>query len=167
MPTALFTKVTGGLFVPVGIESEQALERVKVGDVVECTWVLKRNPKFLKKFFALIRVGFDLWEPVLKKCGLRHGEAIQQGRINKWGAPIKNIERYRSDVTITAGYYKSVFDLHGELRLEPKSISFGKMDEEEFAQLYSDVIDIMLRHIPETYSQSDINDAVERIIGFS
>ena len=93
--------------------------------------------------------------------GLRHGA------VNRWGAPAKSIERYRKDVTILAGYYTSVFDLAGNLRLEAKSISFAQMEEEEFAKLYSDVINVILRHVPETYSQSDINDAVERILGFT
>jgi len=158
MAKALFTKATGSLFVPVGIESEQALERVKVGDVVECEWVLKRNPKFHKKFFALISVGFDLWEPPLTEHTLA---------MDRFGEPQKDIERYRSDVTIMAGYYTSVFDLAGNLRLEAKSISFGSMKEEEFAQLYSKVIDVILRHIPDTYSHNDITDAVDRIIGFT
>jgi hypothetical protein len=159
MAKGLFSKVTGSAFVPVGLETEKALERVKMGDVIECEWVLKRNPKFLKKFFALIRVGFDLWEP----------PAIDQKRgfTEMYGLPEKNIERYRSDITITAGYYNAVYDLSGKLRLEPKSIAFGNMSEEEFAQLYSAVIDVILRHVPATYTEQDIHAAVERILGFA
>jgi hypothetical protein len=153
----LFTKVTGGLFRAVNLETEQALERVKVGDVIEAEWKHKRNGQFMKKFHVLIRVGFDIWEPSFDE---------QTPAMKRYGEPQKNIEQYRANVTVAAGYYEPVFTLNGDFRLVPKSIAFANMSEEEFAQLYSNVINVILSHIPDTWTAEDIRAAAERVVQF-
>ena len=155
----MLTKVVGGVMIPTDVETEQALERVKVGGVIECEYTNKRNPAFMRKFFALLRVGFDLWEP--KDMGIETLTSL------RFGAPGKNFKKYRADVTIAAGYYESVFNLSGKLQVVPLSIAFGKMEEKDFSKLYSNTIDVVMRHVPDTYKQSDIDEAVIRIMSFS
>jgi hypothetical protein len=49
----------------------------------------------------------------------------------------------------------------------PKSISFAKMNETEFAELYSNVLDVILKNIPDTYTKIDIENAVDDVLGFA
>ena len=51
------------------------------------------------------------------------------------------------DMIIQAGYYDQVFDLAGNFGIEARSISFGKMDQEEFEQCYSALINVALKQI--------------------
>ena len=90
-------------------------------------------PNFTKKWFALLKIGYDNWEP---------------GEINsQYGTPEKNFERFRKDVTILAGYYSIVVRLDGTTRVEADSVSFGSMDESQFSELYSKTIDVLLRRV--------------------
>lgn len=138
---------------PADLPTEQALERVKVGGVIRCKYSNMRNPVFHRKFFALLNVGFDLWEP----------PPID----TRYGKPEKDFNHYRKQVTVLAGFYDTVFNLDGTFRLVAKSIRFDRMDEEEFGRVYSNTINVILKNIPDTYSREDINDAVERILLFA
>jgi len=155
-------KVLTGILAPLDPDDEDALNRVKIGGVIECEFVNKRNPLFMRKFFALLRVGYDLWEPP----ELEQSSEVER-HIQKYGVPEKQFERYRHDVTIMAGYYDTVFDLQGRFKLVAKSISFGSMDEDEFSRLYSNTIDVILKSIPHGYTVESINTMVERVMDFT
>lgn len=58
----------------------------------------------------------------------------------------KNRDHLRKDLQVSAGYYDERYSFDGEVIREPKSISFGKMDQEEFDKLYSDVLDEIVKH---------------------
>jgi len=103
---------TGVGFVPE-IETEYT-DNLKSGTVVKAKISKLRNPLFHRKFFALLKVGFDAWEPEVQY----KGHDIQ-----------KNFERFRADCIILAGYYDVVPRLNNEPRIEAKSISFANMDE--------------------------------------
>ena len=48
-----------------------------------------------------------------------------------------------------------------------KSISFAKMDEDEFARLYSSVVDVILARFLTNWTGEDMDKAVEGfILGF-
>ena len=108
-------------------------QKLKVGQVISQESKKVRNPKFFRKYFALLNIGFDSWEP---------------GEIgSKYGTPEKNFDRFRKDVAILSGYYDIVVRLDGSTRPEAKSISFASMEEETFADLYSKTIDVFLKYI--------------------
>ena len=46
-----------------------------------------------------------------------------------------------------AGFYESYVNFKGEVRLEAKSLSFDKMNEEEFAQVYKGFLDVVWTRI--------------------
>lgn len=142
----------GNVLIPAFPADEEIFERIKRGHV---TVEIKqpRNPKFHKKYFALLNVGFDLWEP---------------GEISsKHGTPEKNFDQFREDITILAGYYESSIRLNGEVRIVAKSISFAKMDDVEFDKLYNTIIDVLIKHVCVRASKEDINQAADLIIGFA
>jgi hypothetical protein len=142
----------GNHFAPSSDQDMELCLKLKKGQVVYAKWTKKRNSLFHRKFFALLGIGFDSWEP----------EKID----SKWGAPQKNFDRFRRDVTIKAGYYEPVYDLNGDLRLEAKSISFGKMGQDEFEKLYSNVINVFLGKILKNYKKDDLEKVVQDILNF-
>ena len=131
MKTYLVKTMSG--LLPADPPTEAWYRKIKVGQVVSQESKLVRNPKFHRKYFALLNIGFDAWEP---------------GEIDsKYGTPEKNFDRFRKDVTILCGNYDIVVRLDGSTRPEAKSISFASMEEETFADLYSKTIDLFLKYI--------------------
>ena len=102
--------------------SESQLSNLKFDSVYIADVKLERNYQFLKKFFALVKVGHN---------------------NTKLNMPL---EAYRGYVTMKAGYAEIYKTPKGTMVL-PKSISFGKMPEEEFAELYSRVLDVIIEDI--------------------
>lgn len=131
------------------------LMSMEPGELARIEAVVPRNSKFHRKFFALLDLGFDAWEPPRK-------------RQNYKGHPVqKNFERFREDLTIAAGFYEQTFDLKGRLQLRAKSISFANMDDAEFEKVYSAVADVLLAGVLVNYSGRDELDVVvNQILGF-
>lgn len=95
-----------------------------------------RNIKFHRKFFALINMVFE-----------------NQERY-------KNSEKLREALIIEAGYYDEWFDLQGVQHIDAKSISFAKMNEDEFSELYNRVIDVIVEHFH--FDKQEILDNIEQ-----
>lgn len=140
-------------FVPATPHDHETLTRVRLGATVRADIVQPRNVQFHRKFFAMLKVGFDAWEPPEQE---HKGLPVQ-----------KNFERFRKDCIIAAGYYEPVANLRGEVRAEPKSIAFAKMDETEFEQLYSAVADVLLQRVLRNYTREDLDRVVEEILRFT
>lgn len=134
-----------------------AWKRKEPGEMAVMDLVFPRNYQFHKKLFALLTVGFDAWEPDRKRYSYK-GKPIQ-----------KNFERFREQVIILAGYYDQVFDLRtSKMEMVAKSISYAAMDDAQFEELYSAVVDVILREVCTTYAGRDELDAVvERVMGFT
>lgn len=107
-------------------EDYEQLRKIKVGSVVKVNIVRPRNVKFHRKFFSLIRAAWD--------C------LTEQQRIN-----LRSVETFREQLLITSGFSEPLYDLNGQKFLErAKSISFAKMDEPAFNEVYSKVLDTIL-----------------------
>ena len=116
------------------------------------------NIKFHRKFFALMHLAFDYWEPP------KHGEG---SALSDKMAIERNFDRFRYDVTILAGYYDATYRLNGDVRLEAKSISFGSMSEDDFEDLYSKVIDVIINRVCTQFSEYELRKQVEdMVLGF-
>lgn len=143
----------GGVLVPEDEETRGWLESVKLGGVVKAELTRPRNYKFHKKFMALLRVGYEHWEP---------------GEINsRFGVPEKNFKRYMDDVIILAGHYHLSTRLNGDVVVEADSISFGNMNEETFSELYNKVINVLLKHVTKNYTKEDLENTVSQILEFT
>ncbi len=145
-----------------------------MGGILYADFKQARNPAFHRKFFALLNLGFDYWHPsggaispadkklvhgyvqlVAHYAG--HADTLQEladqylrdeaekraGNISA----VKSFEAFRSWVTIEAGFYTEYQMPDGTTRKEPKSISFAKMDDVEFTQLYKSVLDVLWNFI--------------------
>jgi len=133
--------------LPADPPTEDWYRKLKVGDVVRQESTVVRNPGFHRKYFALLHIGFENWQP----------DEID----SKYGTPLKNFERFRKDVAILCGYYDIVIRLDGTSRPEAKSISFARMEEDEFEKLYSATIDLFLKRI---YGADMTKEELDKIV---
>lgn len=160
MTTMTLTKTPDGKFV--GLTETDEIERRKVhartkgmepGEIVKWEVVVPRNYQFHKKFFAMLNVGFEAWEPRHKTY---KGQPVQ-----------KNFERFRKDVIIAAGFYDIVATSAGGIKHEAHSISFAQMDDLEFERLYSAVADVLLQGVLARYTRADLDAVVEKLMRFT
>lgn len=155
MAEILMTKTISGQLAPMDDFAVQKIAALKVGQAVKVTYRLVRNPKFHRKAFALFKLAFEAWDaPELEYKGL----------------PVaKEFNQFRKDLTILAGHYKAVVNFRGEVRLNAKSLSFGNMDETEFAQVYKDILNTVWTRILSSKGYADtgkVERVVERLLGF-
>lgn len=107
-------------------EDYEQLRTIKVGSIVKAKIVMPRNVKFHRKFFSMIRAAWD--------C------LTERQREN-----LRSVESFREQLLITSGYSEPMYDINGERFLErAKSISFAKMDEPTFNEVYNRVLDTIL-----------------------
>ncbi|MPU29103.1 DUF1367 family protein [Escherichia coli] len=53
-----------GILIPATPETSDILQsKIKLGDVLVAEFKKVRNPAFHRRFFALLNLGFDYWEP--------------------------------------------------------------------------------------------------------
>lgn len=154
--TTLYLRKTMGGLVPDTDEDFEASKRFKLGQVVKAEVTNPRNLAFFRKWFALVKVGFDLWE----ETGVRaewKGEEIRP-----------DFDRFRKDVTILAGFGRPVVNLKGEIRYEAESISFGKMGEDEFEKLYSATLTTIVQKVMRgKVSEERLREMAERVEEFA
>lgn len=141
-----------GVFDGLGDDARKAWRRLwkrmmslTPGELAEIEIVIPRNPKFHRKFFALLKIGYEAWEPQI----LHDGQRIE-----------KSFDQFREDVTIMAGHYIQTWTLDGEMRLRAKSISFAAMDDSEFEQVYGSVADVILTKVLTGYRDREELDRV-------
>ena len=145
---AFFIKLNGALY-PASDSDRELLSKIKTGEPVRLTFKRVRNYQFHRKWFALINLAFDYWEPPDNQVGE------------------KNLERFRKDITILAGFYEQTVRLDGETRTEAKSISFGSMSEDEFEELYNRTIDVIIKYVLRNYSNEELRSVVDQVEEFA
>lgn len=157
---ASFIKLPGGHLVPASDADKKIVDKIKAGQVLRFKFSRMRNYQFHKKWFALINLAFDYWEP----------PEIPEDPEKQWMkkvTPEKNFDRFRKDITIRAGYYDAFFRIDGTVRIEAKSISFADMSEDEFEKLYSATVDVVLGQIYKDYSEEMLESLVDQVLAFA
>ena len=152
MPDVFLIKTPNGSLAPADGQSAEILHKQKVGQGFRVRMTKIRNIRFHRKFFALLNYAFDTWEPTEKEY---RGHPVQ-----------KNFDQFRRDITILAGFYETAVRLDGSIRITAKSISFASMDETEFEELYSKVIDVLLQRVFTNQTRDDIDTVVNNILQY-
>lgn len=148
----ILVKAPGGYFMPASDEDIEKAKRFKVGAGIRADIAQIRNYRFHKKFFAMLNLGFDAWEPPEAEF---RGMPVQ-----------KSFERFRKDCIIAAGFFDPVANIKGEVRPEAHSISFANMDDEAFERVYSAVANVILTRILTRYTRDDLDNIVNEMVGF-
>lgn len=150
-------RTAGGALAPMDEAGQDAVRKIKVGAVVRVDLTRMRNGAFHRKWFALLRLGFDLWSEHATMPTYR-------------GQPVApEFDRFRRDVTILAGFRKVVVNVRGEARVEAESVRWSEMSEERFEALYDKTIDVLLRRVlPDgVTTEARLREAVDLILGFT
>lgn len=103
---------------PVSDEDIQKLKKIELGEVIEVDVKVPRNYILHKRLFALLDLMYENDHLELTK------------------------ERYRKEMLKVAGYYESYIGADGQEVREAKSISFAKMEQFEFDNMYQDMLQV-------------------------
>jgi len=136
----------GDLLKPFDAEGEEWLRLKHDNQYFEADIATPRNVAFNRKFFALLNVAYPYWNP--ESVDTKHGKAE------------KSFEQFRKDLIIIAGYWDLVPRLIGEPIIVAKSISFAKMDNEEFTVFYDKVLSVIIQRVLKGYTISEVDDLV-------
>jgi hypothetical protein len=80
--------------------------------------------------------------------------------------PEKNFERFRQDMTILAGYFDRVPRIDGTIDIVAQSISFAKMTQDTFDELYFATVDAVLKWVLRAYTREDLDHVMKEIARF-
>ena len=148
MTTIALQKRPGNVLLPVTPLDVAILDRIRNGDVITIEFTHKRNGGFFAKWHVLVNYAFDIWEP-------------------EEGAPEKNYERFRKEITMLAGYYREVPSIRGGVRYEADSISWAKMDPDTFALMYTATCDVLIKWVLREYTREDIDRVLTHVAEFA
>lgn len=166
-----FYKSQGGILVPATPDTADFVtKKLKLGAVVTGEFKRARNPGLHRKFFSLLNLGFEYWTPTGGAVSTFERQFLR-GYINRLARHVndagvfyaladeylqlvaekraerltitKSFHAFRRWVTVEAGHY-DLFELpDGSTLREPRSISFAKMDDREFNDLYQAAINVL------------------------
>ena len=138
----IYLKKQGEVLVPSLPVDVEKLRQWKNGEILQVEITKPRNIKFHRKYFALLNIAFD-----------------NQDRYD-------NFEAFRQEVIMRAGYFKTHIHLSGKQSFSAASISFAKMDEFQFEDLFHKSIDVIINYFMPKASEEDIKKMVEANIEF-
>ena len=191
-------KQTQGILIPATQETSVFLQsKCMLGSVLEADFKLVRNPAFHRRYFALLNLGFEYWEPTggaissnerklvtgyanfLASYGGNEGALIDAAelyldqvayrRVTNGISLCKSFDAYRAWVIVEAGHYDAIQLPDGTLKKHPRSISFASMDECEFQELYKASLDVLWRWILSRSFNSlqEAENAANQLLSFS
>jgi len=150
MTDVVLVKTPNGALAPADESARALMNKLKAGQGVRASVRRVRNVKFHRLAFALFKLAFDAWGPVTP--------------LEYKGLPVaKDFDRFRKDMTILAGFYKPVYNVRGELRLEAESLSFASMDEERFEAVFRAVLTVVWERVLKSVGYAS-EDEVERVV---
>jgi hypothetical protein len=118
----LVVKTINGLLKPAFDEDKEKFSQFPKDGYFEIKYTKKRNVRFHRKFFALLKIAYE----------------------NQ--SDYRLMEDLRRDLIITSGHYDEVVNfMTGEVYKIAKSISFSNMEETEFNLIYNDVKEVIIK----------------------
>lgn len=123
-------KMPGGVLACASEYDIERINKFKTGEMYEIDIKYVRNPVFHRKVFAFFQYCFQYY--------VSHLEHLSE---------YAQFDKFRKDLTILAGYKEEYYSLDGSVRVEAKSLEFGKMDQDEFEECYQALIQAAIYHI--------------------
>ncbi|WP_410707226.1 DUF1367 family protein [Citrobacter freundii] len=191
-------KQSSGILIPATPETSDILQsKIKLGAVLVAEFRQVRNPAFHRRFFALLNLGFEYWEPTggaissnerklvngnakflaafggnegaLLDAAERYLEQVASRRITNGISLCKSFDAYRAWVIVESGHYDAIQLPDGTLRKHPRSIAFANMDETEFQQLYKAALDVLWRWVLSRAfkDQREAENAASQLMSFA
>lgn len=115
--------VKDGYLIPASDDDFKKKLCLKKGQTYKAKIVLYRNYDFHRKYFAMINAAWEYVE-----------EAKQERFFHN------SVDQFRQTIQMTAGHSDKIFSYELKTFIDiPRSISFEKMDNDEFSDLYDRV----------------------------
>ncbi|HEJ9267199.1 TPA: DUF1367 family protein [Klebsiella oxytoca] len=190
-------KQSSEVLIPATPETSDILQsKIKLGAVLVAEFKQVRNPAFHRRFFALLNLGFEYWEPTggaissnerklvtgfanflatyggsanaLQDAAEQYLDRIAEKRAGSINL-CKSFDAYRAWVIVEAGHYDAIQLPDGTLKKHPRSISFASMDECEFQELYKASLDVLWRWILSRSFNSplEVENAANQLLSFA
>ncbi|WP_210713296.1 DUF1367 family protein [Pseudomonas sp. MWU349] len=169
--------------VPATEADRETIQCWKAGQVIHGKFTKMRNARFHGKFFAMLDLAWEYWEPVggliprQEMRGIRglakffeaqngrpgqlsnavdaYIAGLEQARAERFPSVDKSREAFREWVTIEAGHFHLVRTPDG-VRKEAKSISWANMDDTQFEPLYRDVFNACWRLVLSAHFDTEV-----------
>lgn len=119
------SKRNDGQLIPIDEASQKVYQTLETGDIIKCSIPDKRNIQHHRKFFALINLVFE-------------------SMPEQYDKHFPTADDLRYELIKRAGFYRSYTDLKGNTQYIAESISFDKMGQRRFEELYSRVVDVVV-----------------------
>lgn len=182
--------------VPATEADREVVARWKTGQTVHGKFTKMRNARFHGKFFAMLDLAWEYWEPkgglvprqemrgiqglakYFEDLNQRPGQLqaavqayivkLEADRSERFPAVEKSREAFREWVTIEAGHFDLVQTPEGVKR-KAKSISWASMDDLAFEPLYRDVFNACWRLVLSAHfgSEADAMAAADMMGSFA
>jgi hypothetical protein len=149
MTSCFFSRTPAGALAPADAAAAEFISKLKVGKGVRGEFTRARSLPQHRRMFALFNFAFDMWDaPALQF----NGQDVQ-----------KDFDRFRRDVTILAGFFRTVTTLDALVILEAESLAFHNMSEDRFASVYKAVLGVVWTRILQAKGY-DTPEAVDKIV---
>lgn len=189
-----FIKTSAGL-VPASESDKEIYDKWKLGGVICGKFTQSRNYNYHKRFFGLLNLAFDYYEPssgvltadekriatkifqTLDNCNNNSGVLLDFGREflakeselrrNQITNIQKAFEPFRAEMIIESGFYDEV-RLPTGVKKVAKSISFASMDEHQFRELYKAVFETLWRFVLSRHfkTEAEAEDAAIKMLNY-
>lgn len=120
MKSIYLTRIEGYKLVPVYTSDFEIVKSIPLGELILAELKVERNPRFHRKFFALLKF---------------LQEHLPEEITNRYNTP----DEFRYWVQYKCGITQEFEDEDGVIHILPKSLSQGAMDEIEFAEVYKTI----------------------------
>lgn len=104
-------------------------KRAKMSDVICKEMTVPRSTPMHRRYFGLLSMVFE----------------NSEWASERW----PTLDRFREAVQMQAGHFTEGVSMNGSKLYLPESISYSRLDQTEFAELYHRVREILLTRIPE------------------
>lgn len=140
-PVKLYVcKGLGATLRPADEVATDAIRKFPAGEIYEVEIKRPRNLKFHRKAFALMQLAYENQENYTE------------------------FDKFRRALVIEAGYFDDLRLLDGTTVREAKSLSFAKMDEDDFGKLYNALINTILRVVLPGVDRPELEAQVEQFL---
>lgn len=196
MAQILLVKTAPNILTPATPEAREFVQRLKPAIWLKCDVKQARNYLFHKKYFSLLKLGFEYWTPtggaiaeaerqylagyiryltilagsgeILQETEKAYNE--QQGLYRvRDVALVKSFEAFRRWATIQAGFYDEFILPDNTRRREACSIAFANMREAEFQEVYKATLNVLWNYIlfRAFRSQQEADNAASQLMGYA
>ena len=142
MPNVYLIIAESGELFPSTTTDFEYFRKKKPGTVLKAKISEPRNGKYHRLYFGLLTVA------------LRNQEKYEV------------FDDFRIECQIKAGHYKEHITLEGEIIYRPLSIAYENLDNDEFIDLYEQVLRVILKFFLKGTDERALHEEIQKYLGF-